>query len=74
MATLKEGDSLHAIFWTNDDAVPMEVGKHGCVSLTVFYENGQMSYVPWVRSVQENGRVQCWNVALLEGYQVEEAP
>jgi hypothetical protein len=36
----------------------LEAGKAGVTRITVYYENGEMAPVPWVRIEYENGHTQ----------------
>ena len=66
---LKEGVYLKSIFWPEGDVT---IGKHGCTSLFVRMQMGQMSMVPWAEATFENGTKQLYNLALAEGATVSE--
>jgi len=64
---LIEGVELKCVFWTDGEVT---VGKADCASLIVREQYGQMSMVPWVEAIYENGKKQLYNLALAEGVTV----
>lgn len=72
MSELKEGTKLRTIFWSDTDGGEVIAGKHGCKSLTVVMEHGQMSMVPWCLQVNEDGKRFMHNLALCEGAVLED--
>ena len=72
MSELEEGVKLRTIFWSDTDGGEVVAGQHGCKSLTVVMEHGQMSMVPWCLQVNEDGKRFMHNLALCEGAVLED--
>ncbi len=62
------GQKLNAIYF--DEQCRMIVGEHGCKSITVVMENGQMAGVPWAET-DKNGEIQRWNLANVHGIKLD---
>lgn len=66
---LKEGKELKSVYWTSGDYVVGKeyVARGKCLSLTVREQMGQMSMVPWVEAVFEEGPNTLVNCTHMEG-------
>ena len=68
MSLFKEGQSVTALFFTDEQCI--RVGAGECTGINVVMENGQMAGVPWFE-VYKNGEVtEKWNAAMLEGVEI----
>ena len=71
---LSESRAIRKIYFVGDGEPLMEIGDkpHDAKSIRVVPVAGQGAYVPWIEVLHNNGCLQRWNVAMIEG--VEYAP
>lgn len=66
----KQGQKLSAIWWPTGGET--EVGKNGCLEIIIVFEYGQMAGVPWAEATFNDGRIQKYNLATVEGVKLLE--
>ena len=62
---INKDTKLKRIEWNNGNQY-VQVGKMGCVSITVVMVDGQMAGVPWALATYDDGDKVLHNIALCE--------
>lgn len=65
--SLKEGQKLQAIFWSNGGVLYIGNSDEHAKSITVYFEPGQMANVPWAYAEINDGSICRFNLHLCEG-------
>lgn len=65
----KQGQEIISVYWSEGE--PITGGKNGCIKISIDMVNGQMAGVPWAKATFVDGKVRGYNLALVEGVQLE---
>ncbi|KKM86425.1 hypothetical protein LCGC14_1279040 [marine sediment metagenome] len=67
----KDGQKIAVLHFDNESRLEVGDGHSKVKSIEISMQNGQMAEVPWAKVVLNNGYVQMWNLAFVDGMTFE---